>query len=170
MDDQSCLQVDDLNIKSPKGVHDRWQDNQSPHKATKGVIRAIKTTIDGLQWLEKSEIYINHLKTKKKKSTVAGTTTMTRRRQTSLLIPLQVSDSFTLDSAWINLLIDKFDFITFHTPIASIKMMAGIGGQLKRKKITLIHHIAKEEKFSIVHLASNVHIMNDCNIHQMSSP
>ena len=48
MDDQSCLQVDDLNIKSPKGVHDCWQDNQSPYKATRGIIGSIKTTIDGL--------------------------------------------------------------------------------------------------------------------------
>ena len=63
MDDQSHLQVDYLNIKSPKGVHDRWPDNQSPSKATRDVTRTIKTTIDGLQRLEKSEIYINHLKT-----------------------------------------------------------------------------------------------------------
>ena len=62
-------------------------------------------------------------------------------------------------------MIAKFGFITFHIPTASVKTMAGIEGQLKRKKINLVHHIAKEEKFSIVHLANDVHIMNDCNIH-----
>ena len=61
MDNQSRLQVDGLNIKTTKGVHDRWQDNQSPHKATKGVTKAIKTTTEGLQRLKKPEIYINHL-------------------------------------------------------------------------------------------------------------
>ena len=44
-------------------IYNRWQGNQSPHKAIRGVTRAIKTTIKGLQWLEKLEIYINHLKT-----------------------------------------------------------------------------------------------------------
>ena len=56
----------------------------------------------------------------------------------TIVILLQISDSFTSDSTWMNLSTNESGFITFHIPTVPRQTMVGIGGQLMRRKITLV--------------------------------
>ena len=46
----------------------------------------------------------------------------------TIVVLLQISDSFTLDSAWMNLSTNESGFITFHIPTVLVQTMVGIGG------------------------------------------
>ena len=59
-------------------------------------------------------------------------------RVDTIVILLQISDSFTSDSTYMNLSTDESGFITFHIPTVLIQTTVRIGGQLIRTKITLV--------------------------------
>ena len=46
----------------------------------------------------------------------------------TIVILLQISDSFTSDSAWTNLSTNESGFITFHIPTVPVQTMVEIGG------------------------------------------